>query len=102
MKIKSLIKCLLFCCRRLLKLQQQIYVITLALSYFTTKTWKFENSNFLALIEKIPDEDRKDFNYDFMDIDVQKFFKNATIGSHKYLLNIDHRRLPIARRTFKR
>lgn len=74
----------------------------MALSYFTTKTWIFENSNFLALIDKIPDENRKEFGYDFRDIDVEKFFKNATIGSQKYLFNIDHKRLPIARRTFKR
>jgi len=74
----------------------------MALSYFTAKTWKFENSNFLGLIDKIPNEDRKEFDYDFKDIDIIEFLKNATVGSQKYLFNVDHKRLPIARRLFQR
>jgi hypothetical protein len=88
--------------RRLLLLQQKIYVIQIALSYFTTKTWKFENKNFLGLIDKIPDIDRKEFDYDFKDLDVFKFFEDATIGSQKYLFNVDMKRLPIARRVYRR
>ncbi|XP_025425522.1 putative fatty acyl-CoA reductase CG5065 [Sipha flava] len=88
--------------KRLLLLQQKIYVIQIALSYFTTKTWKFENKNFLGLIDKIPDIDRKEFDYDFKDLDVFKFFEDATIGSQKYLFNVDMKRLPIARRVYRR
>jgi len=74
----------------------------MALSYFTTKSWKFENSNFLGLIDKIPDVDRKEFNYDFKDIDVYEFLKNATIGSQKYLFNSDESKLPFARKLLNR
>lgn len=102
MSVSYSFKYSLFCFRRLLHLQQKIYVITMALSYFTTKTWTFENSNFLALIDKITEEDRKEFNYDFKDVDILQFFRNATIGSQKYLFNIDHNRLPIAKRIFRR
>lgn len=86
----------------LLRLQQKIYVVTLALSYFTTKTWIFENSNFLGLNDKIPDVDRKEFDYDFKDLDAVEFIKNATIGSQKYLFNIEPDRLPIAKAVYKR
>ncbi|XP_022171256.1 fatty acyl-CoA reductase 1-like [Myzus persicae] len=88
--------------KRLLPLQQKIYVITMALSYFTTKSWKFENSKFLGLIDKIPDVDRKEFDYDFKDIDITEFIKNATIGSQKYLFNVDESKLPFARKLFNR
>lgn len=74
----------------------------MALSYFTGKTWKFENSNFLGLIDKIPDSDRKEFDYDFKDVNVVQFLKNATIGSQKYLFNVDYKRLPVAKRNMQR
>lgn len=74
----------------------------MALSYFTSKSWKFKNTNFLGLIDKIPDSDRKEFDYNFKDVDVVEFIKNACLGSQKYLFNVDHKRLPIARRKFKR
>lgn len=88
--------------RRLLPLQQKIYVVTNALSYFTTQSWKFDNKNFLGLIDKIPEEDRKEFNYEFKDVDVNKFFENAAVGAQKFLFNVDSSRLENARRIFKR
>ncbi|CAI6356237.1 unnamed protein product [Macrosiphum euphorbiae] len=88
--------------KRLLPLQQKIYVVSMALSYFTTKSWKFENSNFLGLIDKIPDADRKEFDYDFKDIDITEFIKNATIGSQKYLFNVDESKLPFAKKLLSR
>lgn len=74
----------------------------MALSYFTTKTWVFENKNFLGLIDKIPDVDRKDFNYDFKDLEIDDYMANAAIGAQKYLFNVDFERLPIAKRIFRR
>jgi len=74
----------------------------MALSYFTTKAWKFENSKFLGLIDKIPDVDRKEFDYSFEDIDVTEFMKNATIGSQKYLFNMDESNRPFAKKQFNR
>lgn len=74
----------------------------MALSYFTTKAWTFENSNFLRLIDKIPDVDRKEFNYDFKDVDIYEFFRDATIGSRKYLFNIDESKLPFAKKLLSR
>jgi len=74
----------------------------MALAYFTTQMWTFENTNFLGLINKIPDTDRKEFNYDFKDIDINEFIKNAILGSQKYLFNVDHKRLPIARKIYRR
>ncbi|VVC29755.1 Male sterility, NAD-binding,NAD(P)-binding domain,Fatty acyl-CoA reductase, C-terminal [Cinara cedri] len=88
--------------RRLLPIQQKIYVITMALSYFTTQSWKFENKNFLNLIDKISEADRKEFNYNFENIEAMVFLKNAAVGAQKYLFNIDHSRLPIAKRKMKR
>lgn len=74
----------------------------MALSYFTGKTWTFENTNFLGLIDKIPESDRKEFDYDFKDVNIILFLKNATVGSQKYLFNVDHKRLPAAKRMMQR
>lgn len=93
---------MLFYFRGLLRLQQKIYVITLALSYFTTKTWVFDNVNFLGLNDKILEEDRKEFDYDFKNVDVIQFITNATIGSQKYLFNVKLDRTPIAKAVYKR
>lgn len=93
---------MLFYFRGLLRLQQKIYVVTLALSYFTTKTWLFENTNFLGLNDKIPDVDRKEFDYDFKNVDVVEFITNAAIGSQKYLFNVESDRQLIAKAVYKR
>lgn len=74
----------------------------MALSYFTTKSWKFENSKFLGLIDKIPEVDRKEFDYSFKDIDIAEFMENATVGSQKYLFNFDESNLPFAKKLYNR
>lgn len=88
--------------RRLLPLQQKIYVISRALSYFTLRAWKFENSKFLQLNDKILEIDRNDFDYDFKDEDPTEFLQNAAIGAHKYLFNFDFSKLTNARIIFRR
>lgn len=72
------------------------------MSYFTTRTWKFDNANFLELNNKIPETDRNDFNYEFKDADITEYLQNAAIGAQKYLFNIDYKRLSVARTIFRR
>lgn len=86
----------------MLTLQQKIYITTTALSYFSLQSWKFENSKFLALINKIPATDRQKFDYNFEDANPANFMRKATIGSQKYLFKVDLERLPIARKKHQR
>lgn len=74
----------------------------LALSYFTTKTWTFENSNFLGLIDKIPEADREQFDYDFQNLNYEDFFKNASIGCQKYIFKVDIKNLSFAKQQLNR
>lgn len=64
--------------------------------------WVFDNTNFLRLNDKILEEDRKEFDYDFKNVDVITFIRNATIGSQKYLFNVKLDRAPIAKAVYKR
>ncbi|XP_050439097.1 putative fatty acyl-CoA reductase CG5065 [Adelges cooleyi] len=88
--------------KQLLGLQKKIYIMTMALSYFTTQSWSFQNTKFLSLIDKIPEVDHEEFNYDFKNIDQEQFFENALLGAQKYMFNVDTKRFPIARRNLWR
>lgn len=74
----------------------------MALSYFTTKTWKFENANFVGLIDKIPDEDREEFDYNFENIDYIEFLKNAALGCQKFMFKETNPNRTAARRQYQR
>jgi hypothetical protein len=88
---------------RLLRLHRRIYVANMALSFFTTKTWKFSNDKLLWLRTQVLPCDKKDFNLDCLDtIDYTDVFRNAIIGGRKYLLKEHADTLPYAKKHYRR
>lgn len=83
------------------KIQRKIYQASTALSYFTSKSWWFENSNFLRLLDEIPDCDKSAFDFEFQHLDVNAYFMDAIVGGHKYLLRTDMSLLPGAAKRVK-
>lgn len=73
------------CFSNLVTLQQKIYLTTTQLSYFSLQTWTFVNKNFLNLLEHIPENEKKDFDFSFEHIRTNLLFKNVFIGTQKYL-----------------
>ncbi|XP_050438687.1 putative fatty acyl-CoA reductase CG5065 [Adelges cooleyi] len=86
----------------LTKLQRKIYLATIALSRFSTKSWIFENNNFLKLLNHIPEVNQEDFNFKFENEDVDKFFQNSVIGTQKYLFNTNPHKNLQAKKTLKK
>ncbi|XP_026322634.1 fatty acyl-CoA reductase 1-like, partial [Hyposmocoma kahamanoa] len=81
----------------LIKIQRRIYIANLALQYYVTKQWTFENKNFIHLRSKIKEEDKKDFYYDIENIDKYQYFINSCIGGRRYLLKEADEDLPKAK-----
>lgn len=69
----------------LIKIQRRVYTADLALRYYTTKQWIFDNTNFLSLRSSLKGNDRESFWYDIENIDFTDYFVNSCLGARKYL-----------------
>lgn len=85
-----------------MKLQQKIYIATIALSYFTLQTWTFVNDNFLGLLEHIPDAEKEEFDFAFDQVDVATTFQNVLIGTQKYLFNTNPNKIMQAKKKLRK
>jgi hypothetical protein len=75
----------------------------MALSCFTTNTWKFTNDKLKGMRTNMPPGDKKDFSLDFLDhIDLKDIFRDAIVGSRKYLLKEHANTLSDARKHYRR
>jgi len=70
----------------LVNLQRKIFIAQMALSYFTTQAWTFTNTNFLDLINNVPENEKQEFDCSINLLNNEQIFKNCLIGSQKYLL----------------
>ncbi|CAG9794554.1 unnamed protein product [Diatraea saccharalis] len=86
----------------LLKVQRRIYIANLALHYYITKQWTFDNKNFVLLRSRIKEQDRKQFYYDIENVDKEEYFRKCCIGGRKYLLKEKDEDLPKAKAHFAR
>ncbi|XP_026816393.1 putative fatty acyl-CoA reductase CG5065 [Rhopalosiphum maidis] len=86
----------------LVRLQQKIYLATIALSTFTLQTWTFVNTNFLRLLTYIPDDEKEDFDFNFENINTEDIFKNCLIGTQKYLFNTNPKKIKQAKNKLKK
>ncbi|KAJ8707763.1 hypothetical protein PYW07_011440 [Mythimna separata] len=86
----------------LVKIQRRIYIANLALMYYITKQWTFDNKNLVLLRSKILEGDRKDFYYEMENVDQYQYFVNSVTGGRKYLLKEKDEDLPKARIHYKR
>ncbi|XP_053622047.1 putative fatty acyl-CoA reductase CG5065 [Plodia interpunctella] len=86
----------------LLKVQRRIYIANLALQYYITKQWNFNNKNFVKLRSRIKAEDHDDFYYEMETVDRNEYFKQCCIGGRKFLLKEKDEDLPRAKAHFTR
>nr|ADI82774.1 fatty-acyl CoA reductase 1 [Ostrinia nubilalis] len=86
----------------LLKVQRRIYIANLALRYYITKEWTFDNTNFIQLRSRIKEQDKKHFYYDIENVDKEEYFRKSCIGGRKYLLKEKDEDLPKAKAHHKR
>ncbi|CAH0602038.1 unnamed protein product [Chrysodeixis includens] len=81
----------------LIKVQRRIYIANLALSYYTTQQWTFDNTNFTKLRSVLKDDDKSQFFYDIEGVDIKGYFVKCCFGGRKFLLKEKDEDLPQAR-----
>ncbi|CAB3233633.1 unnamed protein product [Arctia plantaginis] len=81
----------------LVKIQRRIYIADLALRYYTTQQWTFDNKNFVALRSSLKEEDKDAFYYELESLDIPTFLMNGCYGGRKYLLKEKDEDLPAAK-----
>ncbi|KAG6454598.1 hypothetical protein O3G_MSEX008763 [Manduca sexta] len=86
----------------LIKVQRRIYIANLALRYYITKQWTFDNTNFVALRSFLKEEDKHDFYYDIENRDKVEYFTKCCIGGRRYLLKEKDEDLPKAQAHYRR
>ncbi|RVE41034.1 hypothetical protein evm_014315 [Chilo suppressalis] len=86
----------------LFKIQRRIYIANLALHYYITKQWTFDNKNFILLRSRIKEQDMKEFYYEIEKVDKYEYFRKSCIGGRKYLLNEKDEDLPKAKAHYAR
>ena len=87
---------------RLLKTYEKLHKFSEVISYFSTREWKFSNSNIQQLWQKLSHEDRSTFDFNISDLHWDDFFRDSIFGIRTYLLKEGPETLPDARKRRKR
>jgi hypothetical protein len=75
----------------------------MALSFFTTRTWKFRNDKLLGLITHVLPCDKQNFYLDnIKNVDYRHIFLEAILGARKYLLKEHPDTFSDAKRHYRR
>jgi fatty acyl-CoA reductase len=75
----------------------------MAVSFFSTRSWKLRNDKLLWLRTQVLPCDKKDFNLDNLEsINYTQYYKNTIIAGKKYMLKEDIDTLPQAKRHYRR
>ncbi|KAF9410832.1 hypothetical protein HW555_010213, partial [Spodoptera exigua] len=69
-----------------IKLYNRVNRSSLALSYFTSRTWVFNDNNSDKLFHSLSKSDRLIFNFDTTDINIPEFVTIWCVGLRKYLM----------------
>ncbi|KAL4148036.1 hypothetical protein QTP88_002340 [Uroleucon formosanum] len=56
---------------------------------FTTRQWKFDNSNIVELLSSLSKKDRDQFEFDMVDFDWKSYIKSYYYGIRKHILHED-------------
>ncbi|KAG6454596.1 putative fatty acyl-CoA reductase CG5065 [Manduca sexta] len=70
----------------LFKIQRRIYRSNLALMYFCTRNWIFENKNSVTLNSCIKEKDKENFDYNLSNINVDQYYVDSIRGGKRFLL----------------
>lgn len=71
-------------------------------SFFSIQQWQFVSNNFITVLEKMSEQDRRIFNFDVRQIDWQTYIKDYCLGCRRYILNEKDDTIPAALATMKR
>lgn len=86
----------------LLKVQRKIYIANKALEYFMVNEWILPNKNLFSLLEGLPKQDLKSWDFDFTNLSINEYIKDAKLGAKTYLLNEKMEDLPAAKKRYQR
>ncbi|XP_015175385.1 PREDICTED: putative fatty acyl-CoA reductase CG5065 [Polistes dominula] len=87
--------------RFMVRIQKKIANGLELLEYFTTREWKFHNTNLLILDGEMSPKDKEIFQIDGCKVDRIEFMKNCVLGARQYCMKEDLSSLPRARMQLK-
>lgn len=68
------------------------------MEYFTSKDWRFQNSNILFLSENLDDQDKKLFHVSLSNFDIEEYLKDMILGARKFCVKDPIETLPRAKK----
>ena len=83
---------------RLLDAYQKLHKLAEVLSYFSTQEWTITNDNVWYLWNKLPDKDKKMFDFDLNNIDWQQYYHQHCVGIRKFILKEGPESIPYAKK----
>ncbi|XP_058835278.1 fatty acyl-CoA reductase 1-like [Topomyia yanbarensis] len=86
----------------LMKLQRRIFHAQVSLHYFTTNQWSFVTTNFRKLSTILLENDRANFNLDYIVNGVVEYFQVCHLGGRRHLLKESDDTIPAARNKLER
>lgn len=71
------------------KIYAKLDKVMTVLHYFLVQEWTIKNDNSKALLKKLTDQDRANYNFDFGMLHIETYLKNLMLGLKKYTLKED-------------
>lgn len=87
---------------KLVPLYKKLHRAIQCLEYFTTHEWAFSCNNVLMLQERLPLEDKKEFNFNIETLHWPTYLEDYILGIRQFLLKEEMSSLPSARKNLKR
>ena len=66
-------------------------------SFFTIRQWRIVSNNFINLLDRLSEEDRRIFYFDVRDIDWKTYTEDYALGVRRYILKDNDDTIPAAR-----
>ncbi|XP_046335728.1 fatty acyl-CoA reductase 1-like [Haliotis rufescens] len=88
--------------RIFVKIQDRLWKAVTTLEFFTSREWKFDNSNIFMLLDKMSKSDRDTFDFDARHIDWPSYMESYCLGTKQFVLKEELDQLPKARRALYR
>ncbi|XP_069691365.1 fatty acyl-CoA reductase wat-like [Periplaneta americana] len=84
------------------KLYKKAYRYNESLAHFGLREWNFTNNNVLELHNKLDEDDKSIFYFDFKDVDWNKCLSDLVIGARVHLIKDDLSTVPQAKTRLRR
>ncbi|XP_058462932.1 fatty acyl-CoA reductase wat-like [Malaya genurostris] len=86
----------------LVRLQRKIFYAHISLEYFTSNQWTFITTNFRKLSFALWENDRMNFNTDYLLSSLMEYLQISMLGGRRYLLKQSDDTIPASRRKQRR